>query len=170
MGIKLLTDTVISEDTYLQSGGSVRAADIATFNPYKNLPGATMGYFGDVIKFEIKSDKLLTFRNMRRDVAGRWVQHKVSRQEPHSEHIGPDQLSMSLDVTIRRDHGYDVTGMIWKIEDAIRWGRVEYLIIGGLVYGYNKWYIESASETWDTFLRNGTLIKASMTLNFKHYY
>ena len=48
-------------------------------------------------------------------------------------------------------------------------GDAEYLIIGGKMIGRNRFYIESASESWDRIYSRGELAAASVTLNLGEY-
>ena len=112
----------------------------------KLLKSASLGLFGETIKFEVTSDKILTFDKMKVTQAGRWATHPVILQAPKSEFLGPDLK-------------------------AVRNGTVDIIAIGGKIFGGNghKWYIESVSETWNEVWNLGELVKATVQLNFKEY-
>lgn len=129
-----------------------------------------LGNFGKTIKFEVSSDKILTFNKLKRTQSGRWAQHQVLGKPARSEFQGPGLTTASMQVVLSAEHGIKPRSMISKIEKAVRTGQVETLVIGGKVFGWGcKWYIESVSETWDEVWNGGELVKATATLNFTEY-
>ena len=137
----------------------------------KLLKSASLGLFGETIKFEVTADKILTFDKMKVTQAGRWATHPIILKAPKSEFLGPDLKECSMEVTLSAEHGVKPRSTIDKIEKAVRNGTVDIIASGGKIFGGNghKWYIESVSETWDEVWNLGELVKATVQLNFKEY-
>ena len=137
----------------------------------KLLKSASLGLFGETIKFEVSSDKILTFEQMKVTQAGRWATHPIIMKAPKSEFLGADLKECSMEVTLSAEHGVKPRATIDKIEKAVRSGVVDIIAIGGKIFGGNghKWYIESVSETWDEVWNMGELVKATIKMNFKEY-
>jgi len=148
---------------------AAKAAEKSRIDKLKS--SSSIGCFGDIIKFEVTANKILTFRNMKRSQAGRWATHPIVLKAPKSEFLGPDLTEVSMEVTLSAEHGVKPRSTIATIEKAVRKGTVETLVIGGKVLGWSshKWYIESVSETWEEIWNKGELVRAKITLNFKEY-
>lgn len=128
-----------------------------------------IGNWGKVIKFEVTSNKSLTFSNFKRDVAGRWKEHPIVGKKPKSEFTGPDASNTSFDVKLSAEHGVKPRKTIEELEKAAENGTVDYLYIGGRKVGEGKLKLQSMSETWDEVWNNGELVKAKVTLTFSEY-
>ena len=158
-----------AERAAADAAAAAAAADKARTE--KLLKSASLGLFGETIKFEVSSDKILTFEQMKVTQAGRWATHPIILEAPKSEFLGPDLKECSMEVTLSAEHGVKPRTTIDKIEKAVRNGTVDIIAIGGKIFGGNghKWYIESVSETWDEVWNKGELVKATVKLNFKEY-
>ena len=130
---------------------------------------AQVGNFGKTIVFEVSENKVLTPKNIKRTVSGRWNQHNILKKTPRSEFLGPDLDETSLTVILSAEHGVKPRATIEKIESAVKKGTVDYLVIGGKKIGSNKVYISSASEEWDEVWNKGELVKAKINLKFSEY-
>lgn len=130
---------------------------------------AQIGNLGKLIVFEVSSDKVLTFRNMKKTVKGRWTTHAVIGNKPVSEFLGPDQGAISLDVYLTVNHGVKPRSTIEKIEKAIENGTPYPLVIGGKKVGSHQWVITDMSETWGDIIMDGQLVSANLTLNLAEY-
>ena len=137
----------------------------------KLVKSSSLGCFGEIIKFEVSSNKILTFDKLKRSQAGRWATHPIVLKAPKSEFLGPDLAEASMEVTLSAEHGVKPRSTLNAIEKAVRNGTVDIIAIGGKVFGYggHKWYIESMSETWDEVWSLGELTRATVQLNFKEY-
>lgn len=132
---------------------------------------SVLGCFGTIIKFEVSADRILTFQNLKRTQAGRWVVHSIVSKTPRSEFLGPDLTEVTMEVTLSAEHGVRPLSMIRAIETAVRNGTVDNIAIGGKIFGFggHKWYIESVSETWDEIWNMGELVRAKLALTFREY-
>jgi len=76
-----------------------------------------------------------------------------------------------MTVTLSAEHGVAPRTSIANIERMIRNGDVEYLVLGGKIYGWgHKWAITGASQTWDRIYNKGELVKATLDLTFEEYW
>lgn len=130
---------------------------------------AQIGNLGKLIVFEVSSDKVLTFRNMKKTVKGRWAKHETIRSKPVSEFLGPDQGTINLDIYLTVNHGVKPRSTIEKIEKAIENGTPYPLVIGGKKVGSHQWVITDMSETWGDIIMDGQLVSANLTLNLAEY-
>lgn len=130
---------------------------------------AQIGNLGKLIVFEVSSDKVLTFRNMKKTVKGRWTTHAVIGNKPVSEFLGPDQGAISLDIYLTVNHGVKPRSTIDQIEKAIESGTPYPFVVGGKKLGSHQWVITSMSETWGSIISDGQLISANLTLSLAEY-
>lgn len=130
---------------------------------------AKIGNFGKTIVFEVSGDKVITPKDIKRTVSGRWKQHNVLKKTPKSEFIGPDLDETTMTVVLSAEHGVKPRSTIEKIENAVKKGTPDYLVIGGKKVGSNKVYISSMSEEWETVWNKGELVKAKVNLTFSEY-
>lgn len=129
----------------------------------------TIGNFGKTIMFTVSSDKVLTFNNMVKTVTGRWETHDRIGKKPKTEFIGPGLDSVSMTVELNSMFGVKPLDTIKRIEKAIKKGTAEYLVLGNKKIGSKKYRITDVSETWNTVMRNGALINATLELKFEEY-
>lgn len=130
---------------------------------------AVVGNLGSLITFEVSSDKVLTFDKMKRTVKGRWATHDAIGGKTKSEFLGAGNASITLPIFLSSMHGVRPRVTLEQIADAVERGEYYPLVIGGRSVGRNKWRITSASETWDTIIRDGILVEANVTLNLEEY-
>lgn len=126
--------------------------------------------FGTELVFEVNSRKIMPAKNWKRTQNGRWATHDILGQVPRSEFQGPDRTETTLTVVFNAEHGVRPRSMISTVEKMIRKGQVDYLVMGGQIYGWgHKFCITGASEAWDTVYNRGELVKATMDLTFEEY-
>lgn len=128
-----------------------------------------IGNWGTTIKFEVTSNKVLTFSDFKRTVSGRWKSHSIVGKKPKGEFAGPDASGVTFDVVLSAEHGVKPRATINALETAVEKGRVDYLYIGGKKVGSGKMALENISETWDEIWKNGELVKATLALTFSEY-
>ena len=130
---------------------------------------AQIGNFGKLITFEVSSEKMLSLKDLKRTVAGRWKKHEIVGAAPRSEFQGPDLDETTVTAILSAEHGVKPRATIERLEAAARSGEVDYLIIGGKRVGTGKVYISSISEEWDTIWNKGELVKATINITFAEY-
>lgn len=128
-----------------------------------------IGTLGTKIVFEVSAEQVLTFESLSREVAGRWAAHEILGAKPKTEYLGPAAQTASLTIRLSAALGVKPRTMLETVEEMVESGDAEYLIIGGKMIGRNRFYIESASESWDRIYSRGELAAASVTLNLGEY-
>ena len=84
---------------------------------------ATMCKWGD-IKFSVTSDKVLTFRNFKRESTGRWASHSIIGKRPKTEFLGPDMDEITLEVILDAEYGVNPRSEMYKFRSALKSGEV----------------------------------------------
>lgn len=130
---------------------------------------AQIGNFGKLIVFETSDSKVLNFNNFQKTVSANWGKHERIGKKPQSEFLNPQLQSITFTIVLNAQHGVRPRRTLESIENAIESGRVESLVIGAARVGKNKWKITQMSETWDTILSHGELMKASLNLTLEEY-
>lgn len=128
-----------------------------------------IGTLGTKIVFEVSAEQVLTFESLSREIAGRWATHEIIGAKPKTEYLGPAAQTANLTIRLSAALGVKSRAMLETIEEMAETGAAEYLIIGGRMVGQNRFYIESASESWDRIYNRGELAAASVTLNLGEY-
>ena len=128
-----------------------------------------IGTLGTKIIFEVSAERLLTFEAITREISGRWTAHEILAAKPKTEFLGPGAQTASLTIHLSAALGVKPREMLETIESMVESGSAEYLVVGGKMIGQNKFYVESASESWDRIYSRGELAAASVTLNLGEY-
>lgn len=63
-----------------------------------------IGYFGD-ISFKVSSDKVLTFKDLSKELKNRYVEHSVLNSKPILEYTGRDLETISLSIDFLASFG-----------------------------------------------------------------
>lgn len=130
---------------------------------------ARIGNFGKLIVFETSDSRVLNFNNFNKTVSANWGKHERIGKKPQSEFLNPNLQGLTFTIVLNAQHGVRPRKTLEAIEKAIESGRVESLVIGAAKVGKNKWKITQMSETWDTILAHGELVKASLNLTLEEY-
>ena len=114
-----------------------------------------IGNFGSRIIFETSDRKVLSFTNMSQKITGKYAKHNMTGQKDRPEFTGPGNRSISFKILLDVSLGVRPREIMTKIEDSVESGEVEYLVLGGVPIGRNKFYISSASEVFDVVMSHG---------------
>ena len=128
-----------------------------------------IGNLGKLIVFEVSTNKVLTFSEMKQSVKGRWTVQTPISGKPYPEFLGPDQRTISLSVYLSTMHGTKPRKTMELIEQAIESGTPYNLVIGGKKVGDNQWVITDMGESWEKIMNDGKLVSAKLTLNLAEY-
>lgn len=128
-----------------------------------------IGNLGDLIMFEVSSDKIQTFSSLTRSVKGKWTTHDIIGDKPKSEFLGADLSDISFSVTLSVNHGVKPRDTIERIERAVERGEHFSFVLGGRLIGENDWKITAMSETYDVIIVNGKIAKAKVNLTLQEY-
>lgn len=128
-----------------------------------------IGTLGLKLPFTVSSFAVLTFKDFKHNVKGRWELHDVLGGKPRAEFLGPDVRSVSMTVHLGMNLGVWPRLMLQIIDQMVEDGDAEYLVIGGMPVTPCKLRIVSASEAWNTVYNNGILVDADVTLELEEY-
>lgn len=128
-----------------------------------------IGTLGSKIVFEVSDDKVLTFTELGREVAGRWATHEAMGVKPKAEFLGPDNQTINLPITLSAALGVRPREVLEAVEAMVEAGVAEYLIIGSRPVGKNPFRLTGSSETWGNVYNRGELAKASLTITLEEY-
>jgi len=128
-----------------------------------------VGTLGGKIIFTVSSDAVLTFKDLKREVKGRWTVHDILGGKPKAEFLGPDVQSLSFTIHLDMNLHIAPALVLDAIYAMVESGDAEYLIIGYLPVGTNPWRIVSASTDWNATYHSGVLMAADVTLELGEY-
>ncbi len=128
-----------------------------------------VGNFGRKIVFETSERKILTFSGLTQKVSGKYAKHSVTGQKDRAEFTGPGNRGVSLKIFLDASLGVRPQETMENIEEAVENGEAEYLVIGGRPVGRNRFYISSASESYDVVMGRGEVARATVTINLEEY-
>lgn len=128
-----------------------------------------IGNWGSNITFEVSASRALTFKDMTRNVSGRWQDHPILDGKPLSEFGGAELSSVTMTVILSAMNGVHPKDVIASLEAAAENGKVDYLYIGGRKIGTDKMRLTSVSESWNKVMNNGALVEATVDLTFDEY-
>lgn len=128
-----------------------------------------VGNLGKLIIFEVNANKILTFRDMKRTVSGRWGTHSRLGKKDQSEFLGPELQRVTMTIVLNAQHGVAPRATLDKIEQAIEQGKVHPFVVGGKRVGSGEWKIVSMTDTWDAIYNGGELVKATAEITIEEY-
>jgi phage protein U len=130
---------------------------------------ATIGNLGKTIVFSTSDQKILNFNDLSQTVSGRWAIHDRILKKPQSEFLGSDLRKITFKITLSALHGVKPRKTMEAIEKMVENGNTEPFVIGGKKVGKNQWKMTSISETWDTVMSKGELLKATLSITLEEY-
>ena len=128
-----------------------------------------IGNLGSLITFETSDARILSPQNIKREVSSRWATHSRIGKKPLRQFLGADIEKVTFTIKLDARHGVRARTTIDRIEQHVRSGTPESLIIGGKKVGSSKMTINSISETWDEVWNRGELVRASLDLTLEEY-
>ena len=129
---------------------------------------AKIGSFGDV-SFKVSAKAVETFAGMAWDSSAKYATHDRHLRADLLEYLGPELDTISFSMTLSAYHGVDPWKEVHKLRRMVRRGDVHRLVIGGKVYGSNKWAMEKCSVEMRHFDGNGRLMEADVKVTLKEY-
>lgn len=128
-----------------------------------------IGHIGKTVVFETSDRKILNFTKMQRTVKGRWASHSRIGKKPKKQFLGPDADQLTFSITLNAEHGVRPRKTIENIEKLIRTGRPQTVVIGSKKVGSNKYAITEISESWETILNKGEVVKITCDITLEEY-
>lgn len=123
-----------------------------------------IGYFGD-ISFKVSSDKVLTFKDLSKELKNRYVEHSVLNSKPILEYTGRDLETISLSIDFLASFGVHPLKEYGKLEKMFMKGESYSLYIGNKNMG--KFVIESMSISYKEIDNKGNILKITAGINLK---
>lgn len=128
-----------------------------------------IGHIGKTVVFETSDRKILNFKKMQRTVKGRWASHSRVGKKPKKQFLGPDADQLTFSITLNAEHGVRPRKTIENIEKLIRTGKPQTVVIGSKKVGSNKYAITEISESWETILNKGEVVKITCDITLEEY-
>jgi phage protein U len=128
-----------------------------------------IGSFGEDLIFETSDKRILTFNDFNRGASSRWEEHAVIGQKPRGEFIGPELQTVTFTIKLNAALGVVPQEEIDKLIKIVESGTADYLVIGGLPLGDDRWIILSISEARNRVLNSGELYSATLDVAMKEY-
>lgn len=128
-----------------------------------------IGHIGKTVVFETSDAKILTFKKMQRTVKGRWASHSRVGIKPKKQFLGPDADQVTFTITLNAEHGVKPRKTMENIEELIKTGEPQTVVIGSRKVGENKYVITEVSESWDTILNQGEVVKIACDITLEEY-
>lgn len=128
-----------------------------------------IGHIGKTVVFETSDAKILNFKKMQRTVKGRWASHSRIGKKPKKQFLGPDADQLNFSITLNAEHGVRPRKTIENIEKLIRTGKPQTVVIGSKKVGSNKYAITEISESWETILNKGEVVKITCDITLEEY-
>ena len=128
-----------------------------------------IGHIGKTVVFETSDREILNFTKMQRTVKGRWASHSRIGKKPKKQFLGPDADQLTFSITLNAEHGVRPRKTIENIEKLIRTGKPQTVVIGSKKVGSNKYAITEISESWETILNKGEVVKITCDITLEEY-
>lgn len=128
----------------------------------------SLGNFGDII-FSTSDKRILTFTDFSRSTSARLEEHKLIGQKPLIEFCGPELEKVTFTINLNAANGINPEEELTKWREYCTKGSAQTLIIGSAVIGYDKFIVESVSQTYDKIYRNGFLFSAKADISLSEY-
>lgn len=128
-----------------------------------------IGHIGRTVVFETSDRKILNFTKMQRTVKGRWASHPRIGKKPKKQFLGPDTDRLTFSITLNAEHGVRPRKTVENIEKLIRTGRPQTVVIGRRKVGVGKYVITEISESWETILNRGEVVKIICDITLEEY-
>lgn len=129
-----------------------------------------VGALGSQLIFQVSDWRVLTFRNLKRDISGNWSSMERIGQKPLPFFQGASLQTMTMEIVLDASLGVRPRGMLNQIEQMVESGQAEILVIGRQRIGNGRWVITKSSEAWDVIQRRGELYRATMSLTLQEYF
>ena len=129
---------------------------------------ATMAQWGD-IKFAVNSERIFSFRGMKRSYSARWATHNIIGKRPMVEFQGPDLDEISIEVILDAEMGVRPRSALYSFRKAAKNGKVAYFYVGGKKVAVNKIRITSGTDNWNEIWNQAALVRATAQITFKEY-
>ncbi|MBR3767521.1 MAG: phage tail protein [Clostridia bacterium] len=129
---------------------------------------AVIGCLGDIV-FQVSSDTVRTFSNMKRTGSVKFAIHQRYGAMPLTEFTGIDPEKISFDMVLSVFLGADPDAEIEKIIDYERSAKTLPLVIGSKFIGSYRWTITSHDIKPKTYGKNGKVLSTTVSIQLLEY-
>ena len=127
-----------------------------------------IGSLGDIV-FEVSSDRVFTFDDLKRDVKMRYAKHEVIGNKPILEKIGPDLSEIKFKMLLSASLGINPLKEMDAIYTAFGNGNAMVLMLGSYIVGNYKWVISDFSESYSEIDNKGNVWKLEVDITLQEY-
>ena len=116
---------------------------------YKQLQLRNPGLIGVLgpLMFQVSSWIVETFSDYSRKTRSRIASHDVlGGEKTVLEYVGGEASELTFKMTLNADLGVDVDKELLKLDSMVNSGVAYFLVLGGDVIGYNRWYVSEIGE------------------------
>lgn len=128
-----------------------------------------IGCIGKTVIFETSDARILNFTKLNKTVKGRWGKHARIGKKPKKQFLGPDDESLTFTIVLNAEHGVKPRNTVDNIEKLVRKGTPQKVVIGNKALSSNKFYISEISESYETVLNRGEVVKITCDLTLEEY-
>jgi len=121
------------------------------------------------VVFEVSSNLIRTFHDLKRTGEARWANHDVLYAKPKPEFLGPGQEEITFSVRLSAQLGVNPKAELERLRKMRDTGQLAPFIVGGQPVSQNLWLLESIQEGHKTHSGNGILLQADVDLTLKEY-
>ena len=127
-----------------------------------------VGSLGDVV-FEVSSEKVRTFDNLRRSGAARYAYHGRQSEKELAEFLGPSAESITMEIRLSAYEGLNPTNEVQSLRSMRDTGEAALFILDGIPQGTDCWVIENLSETHKFFDNRGRPAVITCSISLREY-
>jgi len=134
----------------------------------RDMQKSEIGSLGPIV-FEVSSQKIRTFKGLKRATKARYGSHEVIGSKPVLEFIGPDIEEISFTMQFSAAWGLNPQDETKKVREICEKGEANYFVLNNQTVGENPWIIESVSESVDVVDNNGRVVTTQIDVTLKEY-
>lgn len=127
-----------------------------------------VGLFG-TIRFRVSDSRVLTFRNLKREIGADWNSMDRIGNKPLVEFGGPKLQTISFEIILDASLGVPPKTMLKRLERMTEGGEAYDLVIGNERVGNFQWVITKCSQVWNVVLRRGEIYRATVSVSLQEY-
>lgn len=127
-----------------------------------------VGLLGD-IRFRVSDSRVLTFRNLKREISSTWNTMDRIGMKPMVEFGGANLQTASLEIVLDASLGVRPKTLLTTLERMAESSESYDFVLGRRMIGKNQWVITKCSQAYDIILRGGEIYKATVSLTLQEY-
>lgn len=121
------------------------------------------------INFEVSDNRIMTISDLKQSGSATFGKHQRHGKDTLVEYVGADSDTLSFSILLSAQLGANVEEMLSLISMFCYRGDVLPLVIGGKVFGRNKWVIQKYSVDFKNYDKKGRPILAKVSLTLLEY-